>query len=195
MIQVNPIRWMRRIFAIQGDELKLKCGLDGYFAIRFIRAMIFIFVPLMAVIVTILLPINYNGGRNNRVFTINGHERRYGIKGLDTLSWQNVAPTQTGRYWAHLMCALLVIVWTLYRIYREKIHFITVRQQYLTSPEHRLKVSARTILVTNIPSEYQSESNSELFSKASISLNRLCDTPCLHDRDHFSENAADPSYR
>lgn len=68
-----------------------------------------------------------------------------------------MAPTQTNRYWAHLVCALLAVAWTLYRIYREKLHFIEVRQQFLLSPEHRLKASARTVLVTNIPSEYQGD--------------------------------------
>ena len=156
-IPVNPFKWAKRIFSIEADELKLKCGLDGYFAIRFLRAMIVIFLPLMCIIVTVLLPVNYNGGKQDKTFLINGQERHYNVTGLDTLSWQNVAPSQTDRYWAHLVCALLAICWTLYRIYREKIHFIKVRQDYLTSPEHRLKASARTILVTNIPSEYRSE--------------------------------------
>lgn len=78
------------------------------------------------------------------------------MTGLDTLAWSNVAPTQTNRYWAHLLCALLAISWTLYRIYQEKLHFIDVRQQFLATPEHRLKASGRTVLIQNIPSEYQS---------------------------------------
>lgn len=156
-IPVNPFKWIYRIFTIKSDELKLKCGLDGYFAIRFLRAMLFIFVPLMVIVVTVLLPVNYNGGKNNHVFFVDGRNHTYNVVGLDTLSWQNVAPTETDRYWAHLVCALLVISWTLYRIYREKLHFVDVRQQYLTSPEHRLKASSRTILVTNIPSDYRSE--------------------------------------
>ncbi|SMQ51567.1 unnamed protein product [Zymoseptoria tritici ST99CH_1A5] len=156
-VPVNPLKWITRIFKIQGEELKLKCGLDGYFAIRFLRAMILIFVPLMVVIVTILLPINYNGGKDDNTFTVEGQATIYNITGLDTLSWQNVAPTNTDRYWAHLLSALGVIAWTLYRIYREKLHFIAVRQEFLTSPEHRLRASARTLLVTNIPSEYRSD--------------------------------------
>ncbi|KAL8726447.1 MAG: hypothetical protein Q9166_006725 [cf. Caloplaca sp. 2 TL-2023] len=51
----------------------------------------------------------------------------------------------------------MVVSWSLYRLYREKVHYIDVRQHFLTSPEHRLKASARTILVTNIPSEYRSK--------------------------------------
>lgn len=129
---------------------------DGYFFIRFIRAMLVIFVPMTIIIVPILFPINYNGGAGTNTFEVGGHPHNYNVTGLNVLSFQNVAPNQTSRYWGHLVCACLAIAWTLYRIYREKLHFIAVRQEYLTSPEHRLKASARTVLVTNIPSEYRS---------------------------------------
>ena len=156
-VPANPWKWISKIFKIKDEELKVKCGLDGYFYIRFIRAMIVIFLPLMIIIVTVLLPVNYHGGKNKRAVDVSGEVRHFNVTGLDTLSWQNVAPTETNRYWAHLVCALLAIGWTLYRIYREKIHFIDVRQQFLASPEHRLKASARTVLITNIPTEYRSD--------------------------------------
>ncbi|KAL8713137.1 MAG: hypothetical protein Q9220_002658 [cf. Caloplaca sp. 1 TL-2023] len=157
-VPADPIKWIRRIFSIQDEELKLKCGLDGYFFIRFLRAIIIIFVPLMMILVIVLLPINYNQGKGNRYHKTTKHETvRWNVAGLDTLSWQNIDPARTNRYWAHLVCAILVVSWSLYRIYREKVHFIDVRQRFLTSPEHRLKASARTILVTNIPSEYRSK--------------------------------------
>ena len=136
----------------------LKCGLDGYFFIRFLRAVIIIFVPLMLVLVVVLFPINYNKGKgNNYYFDSDGAEVQWNVAGLDTLSWQNVDPARTSRYWAHLICAILVVCWSLWRMYREKVNFIDVRQKFLTSPEHRLRASARTILVTNIPSEYRSK--------------------------------------
>ena len=136
----------------------LKCGLDGYFFIRLLRALIIIFAPLMAIVVTILLPINYHGGKGNRFHSFTeGGGVHWNVTGLDTLSWQNVDPAKTNRYWAHLFCALTVISWTLFRMYREKVNFIDVRQRFLTSPEHRLKASARTVLITNIPSEYRSK--------------------------------------
>lgn len=119
--------------------------------------MIIIFAPLMVIIVTILLPLNYHGGKHSNLVQIGMDQESYNVTGLDTLSWQNVAPDKTERYWAHLFCAILAISWTIYRIYREKVKFIEVRQRFLTSPEHRLKASARTVLVTNIPSEYRSK--------------------------------------
>ncbi|KAL6715364.1 hypothetical protein ACLMJK_007630 [Lecanora helva] len=156
-VPANPLTWLRRILTIKDEELKTKCGLDGYFFIRLIRALVIIFVPLMVIIVTVLLPINYHGGRDVGVYQIGGRQVASNVTGLDTLSWQNVAPTHTKRYWAHLVCAILAVSWTLYRIYHEKLNFIDVRQRFLTSPEHRLKASARTILITNIPSEYRSK--------------------------------------
>lgn len=154
---MNPIKWIRRIFNINDEELKVKCGLDGYFFIRLLRAMIIIFVPLTVIIVTVLLPINYNGGRGDNALDQGNQKIVSNVTGLDTLSWQNVAPSQTSRYWAHLICAILAISWTLYRLYSEKLNFIDVRQRFLTSPEHRLKASARTVLITNIPREYRSK--------------------------------------
>ena len=119
--------------------------------------MIIIFVPLMIIIVTVLLPINYHEGKGSSVYDIGGKLETFNVTGLDTLSWQNVPPTKTHRYWAHLVCAILAISWTVFRMYREKLSFIDVRQRFLTSPEHRLKASARTVLITNIPSEYRSK--------------------------------------
>ncbi|KAL9627273.1 MAG: hypothetical protein Q9204_006686 [Flavoplaca sp. TL-2023a] len=157
-VPADPVKWIRRIFTIRDDELKTKCGLDGYFFIRFLRAVLLIFVPLMMIVVTVLLPINYNKGKGNNFYsTTDGNNAQWNVAGLDTLSWQNIDPTRTHRYWAHLVCAVLVVSWSLFRMYREKIHFIDARQRFLTSPEHRLKASARTILVTNIPSEYRSK--------------------------------------
>lgn len=156
-IPANVIRWLRRIFSITGDELKEKCGLDGYFLLRFLRAMLVIFVPMMVLIVTILLPINYQGDATDHVYPIGNQQTRFNVTGIDTLSWQNIPPTHTNWYWAHLVCALFAIGWICYRIYREKLHYIHVRQQFLSSPEHRLKASARTVLISNIPSEFRSQ--------------------------------------
>ncbi|KAI4167709.1 MAG: hypothetical protein LQ343_006989 [Gyalolechia ehrenbergii] len=112
----------------------------------------------MVVLVPVLLPINYNKGKGNNYHSgADGDRVQWNVAGLDTLSWQNVDPARTNRYWAHLICAIAVVSWSLYRIYREKVNFIDVRQRFLTSPEHRLKASARTILVTNIPNEYRSK--------------------------------------
>ncbi len=76
------------------------------------------------------------------------------VKGLDVLAWGNVRPTHTHRYWAHLILAILVIVWVCGVFFSELRVYIKVRQDYLTSAEHRLRASATTVLVSAIPSKW-----------------------------------------
>ena len=101
-----------------------------------------IFLPAALIVLPILLPINssYNGGSS--------------IQGLDKLGWQNYDPAHTDRLWAHLILAVLLLLWTCYVIFEELSGYIRVRQAYLTSPQHRLRASATTVLVTSIPRKW-----------------------------------------
>lgn len=101
-----------------------------------------IFLPAALIILPILLPINnsYNNGSS--------------VQGLDKLGWQNYDPAHTDRLWAHLILAVLLLIWTCYVIFEELTGYIRVRQEYLTSPQHRLRASATTVLVTSIPRKW-----------------------------------------
>ena len=76
------------------------------------------------------------------------------MTGLDQLSWGNVRPTKNNRYWAHLWLAILVVAYTCYVFFDELRGYIRLRQAYLTSPQHRLRASATTVLVTSIPRKW-----------------------------------------
>jgi len=76
------------------------------------------------------------------------------VTGLDLVAWGNVRPTKTHRYWAHLALALVVIVWVCGVFFAELRVYIKVRQDYLTSAEHRLRASATTVLVSAIPRKW-----------------------------------------
>ena len=76
------------------------------------------------------------------------------VTGLDQLAWGNIRPTQTHRYWAHLILAVVVIVWVCGVFFAELKVYIKVRQDYLTSAEHRLRASATTVLVSAIPQKW-----------------------------------------
>lgn len=102
-----------------------------------------IFCILALVIIPILLPLNSIGGIGGDL-----------VQGLDRLAWTNVAPEDTSRYWAHLLLALVVIVLFCYMFYRELRAYIRLRQAYLTSPQHRLRASATTVLVASIPRKW-----------------------------------------
>jgi len=112
------------------------------------------------VILPVLLPINYIGGRGPKYALEFANGRNASdsanVTGLDVLAWGNVRPKDTRRYWAHLILAVLVIVWVCGVFFAELRVYIKVRQDYLTSAEHRLRASATTVLVSAIPQKWLS---------------------------------------
>ncbi|KAL5629908.1 hypothetical protein BROUX41_001514 [Berkeleyomyces rouxiae] len=150
------------LMSFKDREIINKCGLDAYFFLRYLKTLLVIFVPIAMVVVPILIPLNYVNGRghdvNNRAnsssrLTSNGTS----VTGLDTLAWGNIKPENTSRYGVHLFLAICVVIWVCTVFYLEMRVYIKVRQDYLTSAEHRLKASATTILVNSIPSKWLSK--------------------------------------
>lgn len=133
-----------------------KCGLDAYFFVRFLRTLLRIFIPLACVVLPVLLPINLHRGRGAS-FAVGKYSGFTNVTGLDQLAFGNVRPEHTSRYWAHFIMALIVITYVCYVVYDELRGYIRVRQAYLTSPQHRLRASATTVLVTGIPARWLSE--------------------------------------
>lgn len=85
-------------------------------------------------------------GQNTTLYT--------NIEGFDQLAWGNVRPDRNSRYWAHLILAVFVVVYTCFIFFDELRGYIRLRQAYLTSPQHRLRASATTVLVTAIPPKW-----------------------------------------
>ena len=107
------------------------------------------------VILPILLPINAVHGRGPDFAVGNFNSSAWqNVTGLDRLAWGNVPPTKTNRYWAHLVLAVGVVIYTCFVFFDELRGYIRLRQAYLTSPQHRLRASATTVLVTAIPTKW-----------------------------------------
>ena len=139
-----------------------KCGLDAYFFLRYLKTLLVIFVPIAACVIPILIPINYVGGKGQSLeataATANdSQDQSNTVVGLDTLAWGNVRPENVGRRWAHLLLALMVVGWVCTVVFFEMRVYVKVRQDYLTSAEHRLRASATTVLVNNIPEKWLSK--------------------------------------
>ena len=114
-----------------------------------------IFVPLACIILPVLLPLNKVDGKDQTYKNGTGGEQ-WNVTGLDQLAWGNVAPENTDRYWGHLIMALIVIIYVCAVFFDELRGYIRLRQSYLTSPQHRLRASATTVLVTAIPESWLS---------------------------------------
>ncbi|KAJ5933702.1 hypothetical protein N7454_006031 [Penicillium verhagenii] len=146
-------RWMGPVFRTSSAEFIQKSGLDAYFFLRYLRMLLKIFLPLALVLLPVLLPINRVGGKGT-TYENGTSGTRWDVTGLDQLAWGNVKPNQTHRYWAHLVMAILVIVYICAIFFDELRGYIRMRQAYLTSPQHRLRASATTVLVTAIPTDW-----------------------------------------
>ena len=145
------------MFTTTTSEFIKKCGLDAYFFLRYLQTLLKIFIPLAIVILPILLPLNAVHGRGSSFATgVYGHNQTEytNVTGLDQLAWGNVRPEKNSRYWAHLILAIGVVIYTCYIFFDELRRYIRLRQAYLTSPEHRLRASATTVLVTAIPRKW-----------------------------------------
>ncbi|KAJ5718762.1 hypothetical protein N7488_004408 [Penicillium malachiteum] len=156
--RMNPapsglFRWISPVFQTSDADLIQRSGLDTYFFLRYLRMLLKIFIPLTFLLVPVLIPINRVGGKGTSLVEgTNGSH--YTVTGLDQLSWSNVKPTQTHRYWAHLIMAIIVVVYVCAIFFDELRGYIRMRQAYMTSPQHRLRASATTVLVTAIPTEW-----------------------------------------
>jgi len=131
------------VFETATSDFISKSGLDAYFFLRYLLMLLKIFAMVALVILPILVPINYLGGKGGE-----------DVQGLDRLAWTNISGAHTQRYWAHLLLALTLICIFCYMFYSEMRKYVRMRQAYLTSPQHRLKASATTVLVSAIPKSW-----------------------------------------
>jgi hypothetical protein len=148
---------IRTVLGFSDRELIKKCGLDSYFFLRYLKTLMIIFIPICCIVMPILIPINYIGGRGKEIDVKTENATSTEPRGLDTLAWGNVRSTETGRYGAHLLMAILVVIWVCTVFFFELRVYIKVRHDYLTSAEHRLRASATTVLVNSIPAKWLSE--------------------------------------
>lgn len=148
---------VRTVVQFKDRDLINKCGLDAYFFLRYLKTLAFIFIPICAIVLPILIPLNYVDGVGQNIVFGNENNNSTSTTGLDTISWGNIKPQNTSRYTAHLVLAILTVIWVCTVFFFELKAYIKVRQDYLTSPGHRLRASANTVLVNGIPSKWLSE--------------------------------------
>ncbi|CAK7567038.1 MAG: hypothetical protein SEPTF4163_004996 [Sporothrix epigloea] len=151
----SPWGLILALYRIRDREIINKCGLDAYFFLRYLQTLLIIFVPVACIVIPILVPINYVGGLGQSFGSNSTSASNASVPtGLDTIAWGNIKPANAHRHWAHLILAVLVVVWVCFVFYNELRIYIKVRQDYLTSAEHRLRSSANTVLVSGIPNKW-----------------------------------------
>ncbi|RYP61215.1 hypothetical protein DL769_007809 [Monosporascus sp. CRB-8-3] len=160
----SPWGLIHALLRFPDREIIKKCGLDSYFFLRYLQTLLIIFVPIACIVIPILIPLNYVGGRNQDIGSNSTATASDGSEagedfptGLDTLAWSNIQRQNADRYWAHLILALMVILWVCGVVFAEMRVYIKIRQDWLTTAEHRLRASATTVLVSGIPDKWLNE--------------------------------------
>lgn len=96
-LPVTPWGWIPRLLMTPTHLVIGKSGLDGYFLLRYLRMMIFLFGGSMLLIWPVLLPIN----------AVNQRGAAGGVAGMDLLSISNVKTP--ARHWAHVVMAIAFV--------------------------------------------------------------------------------------
>ncbi|RVD86032.1 uncharacterized protein DFL_004327 [Arthrobotrys flagrans] len=138
--------WLPAMLTTRDPEYISKSGLDAFCFLRFLRMMLKICILQAVLIIPIMLPLNATGGMDK--------DPDVPVQGLDKLSWGNISRQKAERRTAALLMAVYAIGVVLYVTYDEMRGFVRLRQAYLTSPQHRLRASATTVLVTSIPKKW-----------------------------------------
>ncbi|KAF3928311.1 hypothetical protein AA313_de0209312 [Arthrobotrys entomopaga] len=138
--------WIPAMLTTRDPEYISKSGLDAFTFLRFLRMMLKICILQGVLILPIMLPLNATGGMDK--------DPNVPVQGLDRLGWGNIGNSKVQRRTAALLMSIYAIGVVLYVTYDEMRGFVRLRQAYLTSPQHRLRASATTVLVTSIPTKW-----------------------------------------
>ncbi|KAK6465668.1 hypothetical protein DFJ63DRAFT_333086 [Scheffersomyces coipomensis] len=120
----------------------LSMGLDTYFFVRFISILLLFFIVIGVLNMVVLIPVNWTGGAPNNS----------SVTGLDKLSLSNISISNVDRLNAHFIMSLLTIGIFHWLILYELKSFVIIRLSYLSSTKHENSITARTLLITNVPS-------------------------------------------
>ncbi|KAF2133730.1 DUF221-domain-containing protein [Dothidotthia symphoricarpi CBS 119687] len=141
--------WIKDFKNLKDEYILDHQSIDGYLFVRFFK--ILVVMSFLGCLITwpVLFPINATGGA--------GQEQ------LDLLSMSNVTTVgrNVNRYYAHAIMSVIFLGMVMIIIARESFYTVNLRQAYRRSPWGASRLSARTILFTNVP---KTLSQNELFA-------------------------------
>ncbi|TQV92817.1 DUF221 domain-containing protein [Cordyceps javanica] len=138
------------------DETALRHqSLDAYLFIRYLKVCTVIAFVSLCITWPILFPVNATGGG--------------GLAELDILSFGNVdSKTHKNYYYAHCFVGWAVYGFIMYMITRELIFYVNIRNAFFNHPNYARRISARTVLFTNVPKDYLDERRLEAMYPGAI---------------------------
>ncbi|KAF1931316.1 DUF221-domain-containing protein [Didymella exigua CBS 183.55] len=143
--------WIKDFKNLKDEYILDHQSIDGYLFVRFFKMMIVLSFLGACITWPVLFPVNATGGAGQKQF--------------DMLSFSNVSTdgTNINRYYAHAIIAAIFLSLVMVIIARESFYTVNLRQAYRRSPWGASRLSARTILFTNVPKTLSQSALFEMF--------------------------------
>ncbi|WFD37133.1 uncharacterized protein MJAP1_000075 [Malassezia japonica] len=139
--------WIKQFIATPDSEVLRRNGLDAYMFISYINMILWIIVPIWIISWIFFLPL----------YSANLPGRKNGFNMFTFGNIVNSDKQNQNRAAGVLIMNYVFVAWILVNIHWRMKHFIQLRQEFMTSPEHANTEQAKTMLVTGVPNEYLSE--------------------------------------
>ncbi|KAL9112173.1 MAG: hypothetical protein Q9227_003550 [Pyrenula ochraceoflavens] len=139
------LAWIKPIQQTKEDILAEKVGLDATVFLRFMRMLRNMFLILSIVGCGVMIPVNVLG-RNKKISS-----------GLNTFAVMTPLYLFGNLLWSHVICAWafdLIVVYFLWYNYRK---VRRLRRNYFQSPEYQKSLHARTVMVTDVPTNLRTD--------------------------------------
>ena len=151
----GTFNWIPSFLSVPDHEILRINGLDAYSFIWFIVLMLRIFVPIWILSWIVLMPL-YAAD-----LPVKSDPKSVGRgEGFNMFTFGNVINENTQqqkRSAGVLILHYIFMAWFIFNIHDVMTHFIKLRKEFLTSPDHRNTNQAKTFLVTSVPNQYLSE--------------------------------------
>lgn len=136
------LNWMPQALQMSESEIISHAGLDSAVFLRIYTLGLKIFVPMAAVALVVLIPVNVSDGT---LFSLN---RDLVVSDIDKLSISNVR-AESLKFFFHISVEYLFTFWTCFILYKEYGRVASMRLNFLASQGRRAEQF--TVLVRNIP--------------------------------------------
>ncbi|KAJ1948285.1 hypothetical protein FBU59_001665, partial [Linderina macrospora] len=124
-------------------------GLDSVMFLRFFKLGIILMCIFMIIGTCVILPLNFVNGNN---MYVTSDLKKFM---LTWLTFYHI--TDLKIFWLHLSAAYLFTIIVFVFIWRELRAFIALRQRYFTSDSYQRLLQSRTLMVTRVPEDQQSD--------------------------------------
>lgn len=163
--QLQKFAWIRAVLETPVEKYRDRVGMDAYLFLRFLRALILLFLTLSIIHIPILIPIHYLSCLGESLNEINSNSSS---RWLDRINMSNLVQRKSKKLIFHLILSIFVVVWFHFMLISE------LKHTYKTSKNVKKGDGDNIIFVDNLPEMLRGNKNkivqffNSIFPEASV---------------------------